>query len=140
MAPLESREGDEAAMEAWRSAGVEPHLHGGIPRLPWVVGPLTGVLPRSAALDRVLNRFIERWTVPRLIEAGYVDCYREVHPEGNGYTSATWMPAARVDYVFADPRLGQRLQRCEVVGGEDHPDPDVVAASDHFPVLADFKL
>ncbi len=140
MAPLESREGDEAAVAAWRSAGVEPHLHAGIPRLPWVVGPLTGVLPRSAALDRVLNRFIERWTVPRLIEAGYVDCYREAHPEGNGYTSATWMPAARVDYVFADPRLRERLQRCEVVGGDDHPDPDVLAASDHFPVVADFRL
>ncbi len=140
VAPMESPEGDEELAAAWREAGVEPHLHVGVPRLPWVVGPLTGVLPRSAALDRVLNRFIERWTVPRMLDAGYTDCYRAVHSGGDGYTCATWMPAARIDYVWADAAMAQRLVACQVVGGEAHPDPDVAGASDHFPVAADFRL
>jgi endonuclease/exonuclease/phosphatase family metal-dependent hydrolase len=144
VAPLESREGDEALTEAWRAAGVAPNLHVGVPRLPWVVGPLTGLVPRSAALDRVLNRFIERWTVPRMVEAGYVDCYRSLHNGANGhhlgYTCATWLPAARIDYVWADAPMAGRLLRCEVIGGDEHPDPDVSAASDHFPVLAEFRL
>jgi exonuclease III len=88
----------------------------------------------------VLNRFIERWTVPRMLGAGYVDCYRAVHPVGEGYTCATWLPAARIDYVFADPPMAKRVVRCEVVGGDGHPDPDALAASDHFPVVADFRL
>ncbi len=133
--PLEASDDEELAAQ-WREAGVHPELHGGLPKLPWVVGPLTGVLPRHPLTDRVLNRFIERWTVPRMIEAGYVDCYRSVHPDGEGYTCATWMPAARIDYVFADAAMAERLLSCDVVG----PDPDVAGASDHFPVVAEFSL
>ena len=138
--PLEAHGDDPELAEAWREAGVEPHLHVGVPKLPWVVGPLTGAIPRSAALDRVLNRFIERWTVPRMIEAGYTDCFRAVHRGGEGYTCATWQPAARIDYVWADAHLASRVAACEVVGGNGRSDPDVAAASDHFPVLAEFAL
>jgi endonuclease/exonuclease/phosphatase family metal-dependent hydrolase len=137
--PLEAA-GDAGLTDAWRDAGVEPHLHVGVPRLPWVVGPLTGALPRSAALDRVLNRFIERWTVPRMEAAGYTDVYRAVHTGGDGYTCATWLPAARIDYVWADALLADRVSSCEVVGGNGHPDPEVLGASDHFPVVAEFTL
>jgi len=132
---------DVAATDRWLAAGVHPELHAGLPRLPWVVGPLTGWWPRHPMTDRVLNRFIERWTVPELLDAGYVDCYRAVHPDGAGYTCATWLPAARVDYVFADVRMAPRLIACDVVGldgGGD--DPDVLGASDHFPVVAEFAL
>lgn len=141
VAPLESAEGDEELSAAWREAGVEPHLQVGVPRLPWVVGPLTGALPRSTALDRVLNRFIERWTVPRMLDAGYTDCYRALNAEaGNGYTCATWLPAARIDYVWADAAMAERIAACHVVGGDAHPDPDVAGASDHFPVVAEFRM
>jgi endonuclease/exonuclease/phosphatase family metal-dependent hydrolase len=138
--PVELTEGDEDAADAWRSAGVHPELGVGLPRLPWVVGPLTGVLPRHPLTDRVLNRFIERWTVPRLEEAGYLDCWRQVHPEGDGYTCATWLPAARIDYVFADRHMAARLLGCDVVGVDGVPDADAAGASDHFPVVADFSL
>jgi endonuclease/exonuclease/phosphatase family metal-dependent hydrolase len=141
MAPADLAEDDEETADQWRLAGVHPELHVGVPRLPWVVGPLTGVLPRHPLTDRVLNRFIERWTVPRLTEAGYVDCWRHTHPDGDGYTCATWMPAARIDYVFADAVMAERLLACEVIGAEeDWPRGDVAGASDHFPVLADFRL
>jgi hypothetical protein len=140
VAPLPVNGEDAELAGAWREAGVDPTLHGGLPRLPWVVGPLTGAIPRSAALDRVLNRFIERWTVPRMLDAGYTDCYRAVHSGGEGYTCATWLPAARIDYVWADAAMAGRVAACDVVGGNGRPDPDVSGASDHYPVLAEFDL
>jgi len=138
--PMEIAAGDDEAAALWEEAGVDPELNVGLPRLPWLVGPLTGVLPRHPLTDRVLNRFIERWTVPRLTEAGYVDCFRRLHPAGDGYTCATWLPAARIDYVFADRRMADKLVACDVVGLDGLPDADVAAASDHFPVVADFRL
>jgi endonuclease/exonuclease/phosphatase family metal-dependent hydrolase len=123
----------------WHSVGIHPRLDVGIPRLPWVVGPATRRLPRHQLLDRVLNLRIRRDTVTHLTgPAGYTDCYRALHDD-EGRTCATWLPAARIDYVFADPGLAPRLVACEVVGSERHPDPDALAASDHLPVLAAFR-
>jgi exonuclease III len=53
---------------------------------------------------------------------------------------ATWLPAARVDYVFADPSMAERLEGCEVVGLNGTGGADVDGASDHLPVVADFRL
>jgi exonuclease III len=124
---------------AWRAVGIDPHLEAGVPRLPWIVGPLTGVLSRIPASDRILNALLERWTVNHLLELGYADCYRRLHDD-HGYTVATWMPAARVDYVFADEAMSARLRSCAVVGGDHWPDADARAGSDHFPVVCDFAL
>jgi endonuclease/exonuclease/phosphatase family metal-dependent hydrolase len=126
--------------DAWLRAGVDPRLDVGIPALPFVVYPLTALLPRHAAIDRLLGRTIERWTVTRMLDAGYVDCFRRVHPRASGYTCATWMPAARIDYVFANPIMAPRLRRCEVVGGRRWPDQEATIASDHHPLVAEFAV
>jgi endonuclease/exonuclease/phosphatase family metal-dependent hydrolase len=131
---------DPAVDEAWLRAGVDPRLDVGIPVLPFVVYPLTALLPRSKTVDRVLGGTVERWTVTRMLEAGYVDCYRHLHPRAHGYTCATWMPAARIDYVFAEPAMAARLRRCEVVGGRGWPDREATVASDHHPLLAEFAV
>lgn len=70
-----------------------------------------------------------------LLTAGYVDCYRVLHPRAPGYTYPAHHPWLRLDYVFASPELAHGLHTCEVVGGN-------VArqASDHFPVRAAFRL
>ncbi len=128
------------ADEAWLRAGVDPGLDVGIPALPFVVYPLTALLPRHATVDRLLGRTIERWTVTRMLDAGYVDCFRRVHPRASGYTCATWMPAARIDYVFANPIMAPRLRRCEVVGGRRWPDREATIASDHHPLVAEFAV
>lgn len=128
------------AEEAWLRVGVDPRLDVGIPVLPFVVYPLTALLPRHATVDRLLGRTIERWTVSRLLDAGYVDCFRRVHPRASGYTCATWMPAARIDYVFADPIMAARLRRCEVVGVRRWPDHEATFASDHHPLVAEFSV
>jgi endonuclease/exonuclease/phosphatase family metal-dependent hydrolase len=135
-----ARPTDVGGDEAWLRAGVDPRLDVGIPVLPFVVYPLTALLPRHAAVDRLLGRTIERWTVTRLLDAGYVDCFRQVHPRASGYTCATWMPAARIDYVFADTIMATHLRRCEVVGGRGWPDREATIASDHHPLVAEFSV
>jgi endonuclease/exonuclease/phosphatase family metal-dependent hydrolase len=134
-------DGDPREIEdRWRRAGVDPRLLGGIPVLPRVVSPLTAGVPVSRAMDRFLGRLIERWTVERLLSEGYVDCYRRVHPRARGLTCATWQLAARVDYVFATPDVASGVVTADVVGSRTWPDPDAAAASDHFPVVADFSV
>jgi endonuclease/exonuclease/phosphatase family metal-dependent hydrolase len=132
--------GAEEQIEAkWLAQGIDPGLLGGVPVLPWVVGPLTALLPERRGLDRLIGRAIERWAVPRLLEAGYTDCFRYLHPRAHGYTCATWMPAARIDYVFASPEALPRLISCEVAVGRGRAARETATASDHFPLLADLS-
>jgi endonuclease/exonuclease/phosphatase family metal-dependent hydrolase len=135
------RVGEDAAVDdAWLRVGVDPRLDVGIPVLPFVVYPLTALLPRTHAMDRLLGRTIERGTVARLLAAGYTDSFRKLHPRAHGYTCATWMPAARVDYIFAGPAMANRLRLCEVVGSRRWPDREASVASDHHPLVADFSV
>lgn len=140
MGPIARPEDDDMEHDSrWHAVDIHPRLDVGIPRLPWVVGPATRRLPRLEMLDRLLNTRIRRDTVEHLQQLGYVDCYRELHDDA-GFTCATWMPACRIDYLFADPRLAPRLESCAVVGGPGLPDPEADSASDHFPVVATFTL
>jgi endonuclease/exonuclease/phosphatase family metal-dependent hydrolase len=133
--------GEGSELESrWLAAGVDPRLDVGVPKLPRVFSSLTGRLPLSPRIDRFVARHIEHWTVERLLELSYIDCFRQVHPRAAGYTCATWLPAARIDYVFASPELAPLLERCEVVGSRGCPDPDVPIASDHHPLLAEFRV
>jgi exodeoxyribonuclease-3 len=68
-----------------------------------------------------------------LLKAGYVDCYRTVHPTRQGYTYKWPTPILRIDYIFATPSLAQQLSACEVVVGEE-----AAIASDHLPIWAEF--
>jgi endonuclease/exonuclease/phosphatase family metal-dependent hydrolase len=131
---------DDGLADRWRRAGVDPRLLGGIPALPRVVAPLTVGLPVSRAMDRFLGRLIERWTVERLLKEGYVDCYRHIHPRARGLTCATWQLSARVDYIFATDDLAAHVVGADVVGARTWPDPDAAVASDHYPVVADFRV
>jgi endonuclease/exonuclease/phosphatase family metal-dependent hydrolase len=131
---------DEAVDDAWLQAGVDPRLDVGIPVLPVIVYPLTALLPRSRAIDRVLGATVERGTVARILGSGYTDSFRRLHPRAHGYTCATWMPAARVDYIFASPLMSSRLRLCEVVGSRRWPDREAIIASDHHPVVAEFTV
>ncbi len=76
-----------------------------------------------------------RLAVPRLLRAGYVDCFRRLHPESDGFTWMTGNPTTRYDYVLADRAMAPRLRACRVVTDA----PGVEAASDHYPLLASFS-
>jgi exodeoxyribonuclease-3 len=79
---------------------------------------------------------IFRLALPRLLKAGYVDCFRRLHPDAPGFT---WMPGnltTRYDYILADPTLAPALRTCRVVDDIEA----VNVASDHLPLLAEFQL
>jgi exodeoxyribonuclease-3 len=65
--------------------------------------------------------------------AGYTDCFRHTHPHEAGQTWMPWAPSARLDYIFADPGMAQRLRGCDVLTAAP-----AERASDHFPLLAEF--
>ena len=76
-----------------------------------------------------------RLALPRLLRAGYTDCFRHLHPGEDGFTWHTGNRTTRYDYILADERFAAALQSCRVV--DDVAGVDI--ASDHYPVLAEFE-
>jgi exodeoxyribonuclease-3 len=77
-----------------------------------------------------------KWrTIQTVIDAGYVDGFRMLHPDDPGMTMPTWDPHVRLDYVFVPAAFRERLVACDVVR-----DGEVSKASDHLPVVADFGI
>ena len=78
------------------------------------------------------QRFL-RLSLPRLLRAGYVDCFRVGSAE-NGYTFTRHGHAvSRMDYILASQPLAPKLHKCHVLQGD-------LTVSDHFPLMAQFTL
>lgn len=75
-----------------------------------------------------------RLVIPRVLNAGYVDIFRQRRPGEPGYTAKTPTPVVRIDYIFASPSLAARAVYCDRIES-----PLVILASDHMPVRADFE-
>ncbi len=112
-----------------------------------IVGDLNAVGPG----DRVLHRrnparmrrvmalqlwIVFRLAIPRLLRAGYVDCFRALHPDDPGFTFMPGNPTTRYDYIMASPPLAAVLRACRVVDEL----PGLGAVSDHFPLVAEFEM
>ena len=69
-----------------------------------------------------------------VLAAGYVDSFRQLHPEDLGYTLPTPDPHVRLDYAFVPGAFVQHVRSCEIV-----KTPDVPSASDHFPLLVELE-
>ncbi len=78
--------------------------------------------------------YIPRWALGLLLDAGYVDCFRKLCPEEDGFTLPSVDPQVRLDYVFAAPSLNEALRECRVIVSPKA----VTSASDHLPVLTEF--
>lgn len=77
-----------------------------------------------------------RWqTIQIVLDAGYADVFRALHPGDPGLTFPTWSPHVRLDYVFVPAGSAVRVPVCRV---GDHP--QAKAASDHFPLYAELTL
>lgn len=74
-----------------------------------------------------------RHTVQLILEAGYADCYRALHPHEPGYTYPSIAPWLRLDYIFASSRMAANLRACDIVMGKE-----AERASDHFAIWAEF--
>ena len=121
-------------------------LHSRSNQLHALVGDLNTVHPEDhpnvsayiAALrekgEKAPNPQFPREVIPFLLEAGYVDCYRALHPLTAGYTSPTAHRALRIDYIFASSLFAQHLYACDIV-----TEGDAERASDHFPIWAEFR-
>ncbi len=79
------------------------------------------------------HRFL-RLSHPRLLRAGYADCFRQHCPTDPGFTFMRHrLPVSRMDYILADKEMAKRLLNCYVMHDVDP------TASDHFPVIGIFQ-
>jgi endonuclease/exonuclease/phosphatase family metal-dependent hydrolase len=88
------------------------------------------------AMVWVSGRDIQRETVKIMLDGGYADSYRALHPEVKGYTFPTWDPHIRLDYAFTPANFLNRIKSCQVIDDR----PAAAAASDHFPLLVELEL
>src|SRR6185436_1925545 len=73
-----------------------------------------------------------RWrTIQIVLNEGYVDVFRRLHPDERGLSFPVWDPHVRLDYVFASVADADRIQECRVVTHQA-----AHLASDHFPLFA----
>lgn len=82
------------------------------------------------------GRDIARDTIQLMIDEGYADAFRLLHPRDNGFTFPTWDPHVRLDYVFLPRRYEQRIAVCEILFT---PIELVKDASDHAPLLVEVR-
>jgi exodeoxyribonuclease III len=89
------------------------------------------------ALIWISGRKLQRESIQVVLDAGYSDGFRMLHPDDRGYTFPTWDPHVRLDYVFVPRPFADRLARCEVI---TEPKEGIRAASDHCPLAAELLL
>ncbi len=77
-----------------------------------------------------------RWrTIQAVLDAGYADVFRQMHPDLVGNSFPTWDPHARLDYLFVPSAYLSSARACDLVTGEATRD-----ASDHFPLVAQLDV
>lgn len=88
------------------------------------------------ALIWISGRDIRRDTIQTMLDAGYLDGFRNLYPDDKGYTFPVWQPHVRLDYIFTPAAYAERLKSCQVI----KEPPIVTKASDHFPLLCEFEI
>jgi endonuclease/exonuclease/phosphatase family metal-dependent hydrolase len=96
---------------------------------------LSALPPRLQALVWMSGGRITWRAVQTVLDAGYVDAFRRLHPDEPGLTLPTTSPHVRLDYVFVPATEANRVRACDVLRV-----PRATAASDHFPVVADLSV
>lgn len=86
--------------------------------------PPAGVRPRGEAVAGA-----PRGVLTPFRAAGYVDCFRALHPHEPGWTYPAHAPWLRLDYAFASADLAGHIVACDVVASRA-----AAEASDHLPL------
>lgn len=102
--------------------------------------PLLELVPKSTFLSTMLDAvdtlYAPRGGIDLLGQSEYVDCFRSLYPNTEGYTWPAPIPAGRIDFIFASPELAQQLTAAGVIlEGEGVA---AYQASDHLPIFAEF--
>lgn len=71
-------------------------------------------------------------TIRRILDAGYIDCFRRFEPKDPGLTFPTWNPHVRLDFAFVPAQYAEMVTECLVL----RPD-NAKEASDHFPLVTE---
>jgi endonuclease/exonuclease/phosphatase family metal-dependent hydrolase len=71
-------------------------------------------------------------TIQHILDAGYTDCFRALHPDDPGQTFPTWGVHVRLDFAFVPARQRGLVTDCRVLRS-----PSAAIASDHFPLLVE---
>ena len=122
--------------------GIREHQHG----LHIITGDFNAVAPgdllHTARMPRWIRgmiwlsgRDIARTTIQHMLDRGYVDAWRMLHPDDPGYGFPTWDPHVRLDYAFI-PSAFSMVHSCSVL---DAP-REARNASDHFPLLLELRI
>lgn len=88
--------------------------------------------PRLRALVWLSGGRVRWRAIQAILEAGYLDAFRQQHADDRGFTFPTWEPHLRLDFAFVPAAFASRLRSCEVV-----TTPGARDASDHFPLLTE---
>lgn len=83
-----------------------------------------------------LSQIYAQGGIDLLNKANYIDCFRYLHPDHDGFTFHSSMPAGRIDYIFASPEMAQRLTSCKII--TEGNGVKGTEASDHLPLFAEF--
>jgi exodeoxyribonuclease III len=89
--------------------------------------------PRIRAFAWITGKTIRWITIRLMLEAGYTDAYRALHPNDEGTTFPSWDPHVRLDYAFLPTPYVDKLKACEVI----RELPQLRDASDHLPLLTE---
>jgi endonuclease/exonuclease/phosphatase family metal-dependent hydrolase len=123
--------------------GIREHQHG----FHLIAGDFNALAPGELLEVRKMPRWIRamvwlsgrdiaRDTIQLMLDEGYVDGWRLLHPKDNGFTFPTWDPHVRLDYVFVPKRYAERIAVCEIVFS---PPELTREASDHAPILVEVR-
>jgi endonuclease/exonuclease/phosphatase family metal-dependent hydrolase len=74
-------------------------------------------------------------TIQRILDAGYVDCYRKLQPTDPGYTFPTWGPHLRLDFAFVPAAHMGVVKSCTVL-----TPASAATASDHLPLFTEVSI
>jgi endonuclease/exonuclease/phosphatase family metal-dependent hydrolase len=97
-------------------------------------GPLLRLLPLWIRLLLRFDGGIRTEAMQRLIDAGYIDMFRYVHPAEPGLTMPSIVPSVRLDYVLAGAGVAGHIVDVERAA------PSTARASDHLAIVAGFDL
>ncbi|MBA2679372.1 MAG: endonuclease/exonuclease/phosphatase family protein [Ktedonobacteraceae bacterium] len=117
-----------------------PHLNSVVPRKLRFLKPALRVVAESSFLSMLFDTaayfYAPRGCI-RLLKEYYVDSFRHINVDEDGFTCPAAAPAGRIDYIFSSPVLAERLEECHViVEGDGLAGSD---ASDHLAVAAAFR-
>jgi len=79
---------------------------------------------------------VYHFSIREYLSAGFTDCFHALHPNEDGFTLPPPYPNSRLDYIFGNELMKANLIDCWVV----REPMAVLKASDHYPVVAEFRL